>query len=174
MQPTMGINMSTSLGEGAIIAPRTVPIKQKTQTWGICPKCCLSASNNARPAKILTKPFTKGRKSIYKNAAREQQKPVVATIIFKTLNRIEVFKISSKRNNVRVIPDAGDVVIVGADIIAKLSAETSESRPVAAWDQRIVIQRSVNIYSSDSSCSCLLYTSPSPRDKRQSRMPSSA
>ena len=24
------------------------------------------------------------------------------------------------------------------------------------------------------SCSCLLYTSPSPRDKRQSRMPSSA
>ena len=23
-------------------------------------------------------------------------------------------------------------------------------------------------------CSCLLYTSPSPRDKRQSRMPSSA
>ena len=27
---------------------------------------------------------------------------------------------------------------------------------------------------SDSACGCLLYTSPSPRDKRQSRMPSSA
>ena len=26
----------------------------------------------------------------------------------------------------------------------------------------------------DRSCTCLLYTSPSPRDKRQSRMPSSA
>ena len=44
-------------------------------------------------------------------------------------------------DNVRVIPDAGDVVIVGADTIAKLSAETSKDRPVAAWDQRIVIRR---------------------------------
>ena len=48
---------------------------------------------------------------------------------------------SSKANNVRVIPDAGDVEIVGADTIAKQSAETLESRPVAAWDQRIVIPR---------------------------------
>ena len=46
-----------------------------------------------------------------------------------------------RRDNVRVIPDAGDVEIVGADKIAKLSAETSEGRPVAAWDQRIVIPR---------------------------------
>ena len=45
------------------------------------------------------------------------------------------------RDNVRVISAAGDVEIVGADIIAKLSAETSESRPVAAWDQRIVMSR---------------------------------
>ena len=30
------------------------------------------------------------------------------------------------------------------------------------------------VMSSDGSMSCLLYTSPSPRDKRQSRMPSSA
>ena len=44
-------------------------------------------------------------------------------------------------DNVRVIPDAGDVVVVGADKIAKLSAETSEDRSVAAWDQRIVIRR---------------------------------
>ena len=43
-------------------------------------------------------------------------------------------------DNVRVIPDAGDVEIVGADTIAKLSAETSEPRSFAAWDQRIVIQ----------------------------------
>ena len=49
--------------------------------------------------------------------------------------------IEFERDNVRVIPDAGDVEIVGADTIAKLSAETSEDRSPAAWDQRIVIQR---------------------------------
>ena len=49
-----------------------------------------------------------------------------------------VHEFFSKPYNVRVIPDAGDVVIVGADTIAKLSAETSENRSVAAWDQRIV------------------------------------
>ena len=47
---------------------------------------------------------------------------------------------SLKRYNVRVIPDAVDVVIVGADKIAKLSAETSLDRSVAAWDQRILEQ----------------------------------
>ena len=50
-----------------------------------------------------------------------------------------------KLDNVRVIPDAGDVEIVGADIIAKLSAQTSEDRAVAAWDQRIVIHRLFNL-----------------------------
>ena len=44
-------------------------------------------------------------------------------------------------DNVRVIPDAGDIEIVGADKIAKLSAETSEGRSFAAWDQRPVIPR---------------------------------
>ena len=37
------------------------------------------------------------------------------------------------------------------------------------FDGRIVVLRK-----SDQSNNCLLYTSPSPRDKRQSRMPSSA
>ena len=46
-----------------------------------------------------------------------------------------------KSDNVRVISTAGDVEIVGADTIAKQSAETLKNRPVAAWDQRIVIQR---------------------------------
>ena len=32
----------------------------------------------------------------------------------------------------------------------------------------------IKIHSKSYLCSCLLYTSPSPRDKRQSRMPSSA
>ena len=50
-------------------------------------------------------------------------------------------KREAKRHNVRVIPDAVDIEFVGADTIAKLSAQTSEGRPVAAWDQRIVIRR---------------------------------
>ena len=49
--------------------------------------------------------------------------------------------VNSERDNVRVIPDAGDVVFVGADKIAKLSAQTPEPRSFAAWDQRIVIWR---------------------------------
>ena len=49
----------------------------------------------------------------------------------------------TERDNVRVIPDAGDVEIVGADTIAKLSAETSEDRSFATWDQRIVMSRCV-------------------------------
>ena len=52
-----------------------------------------------------------------------------------------IVSIRFKPDNVRVIPDAGDIEIVGADTIAKLSAETSEDRSVAAWDQRIVITR---------------------------------
>ena len=46
-----------------------------------------------------------------------------------------------ERDNVRVIPDVGDVETVGADKIAKLSAETSLDQSFAAWDQRIVIHR---------------------------------
>ena len=49
-----------------------------------------------------------------------------------------------KWGNVRVIPDAGDVENVGADTIAKLSAETSRDRSFAAWDQRIVIPRATS------------------------------
>ena len=56
-----------------------------------------------------------------------------------------------------------------------------EGQEMAGWDQDIPPIRSkgvteVKIHSLDSneSLSCLLYTSPSPRDKRQSRMPSSA
>ena len=35
-------------------------------------------------------------------------------------------------------------------------------------------QTEMAFFTDTSICSCLLYTSPSPRDKRQSRMPSSA
>ena len=36
------------------------------------------------------------------------------------------------------------------------------------------VQRSGNTITMDSTCTCLLYTSPSPRDRTRSRMPSSA
>ena len=41
-------------------------------------------------------------------------------------------------------------------------------------DYKLTISDEKNSFSGDDLRSCLLYTSPSPRDKRQSRMPSSA
>ena len=49
---------------------------------------------------------------------------------------ISLSEITSALSQTRVM-----VVIVGADTIAKLSAETSRDRSFAAWDQRIVIPR---------------------------------
>ena len=47
--------------------------------------------------------------------------------------------------------------------------------PPIQWVMWVVIGLlSLSLFSSLDGISCLLYTSPSPRDKRQSRMPSSA
>ena len=51
--------------------------------------------------------------------------------------------------------------------------------PYARWDQQddertVVDVRELLLSTTGESWDCLLYTSPSPRDKRQSRMPSSA
>ena len=43
-----------------------------------------------------------------------------------------------------------------------------------AYHEPYSAKTGVTILNDDSSSTCLLYTSPSPRDKRQSRMPSSA
>ena len=48
-------------------------------------------------------------------------------------------------------------------------AMSLERRVIMGSRDPAVIARVVDAY-----CTCLLYTSPSPRDKRQSRMPSSA
>ena len=53
-------------------------------------------------------------------------------------------------------------------------ASASSCRDTARGAARDRRQRSSSRSSSCSSTACLLYTSPSPRDKRQSRMPSSA
>ena len=47
---------------------------------------------------------------------------------------------------------------------------------IAALDVRdeISVNRTASIYETDPLYNCLLYTSPSPRDRQKSRMPSSA
>ena len=42
------------------------------------------------------------------------------------------------------------------------------------WNHYSIMHQLENGYSADDLIPCLLYTSPSPRDKRRSRMPSSA
>ena len=64
-------------------------------------------------------------------------------------------------------------------IDVKLDVESvAESEEVSLTDEQLdhVIDRFINLDWSVNNeiISCLLYTSPSPRDKRQSRMPSSA
>ena len=58
---------------------------------------------------------------------------------------------------------ASPVEIIGRDEIDNLNATTIAD-----------ITANIAVNSGSENNSCLLYTSPSPRDKRQSRMPSSA
>ena len=68
------------------------------------------------------------------------------------------------------------------DRLTTLEAVAEAREPIDSNDQlqkRIledmrVLRRDVNTIREDRSQSCLLYTSPSPRDQRGSRMPSSA
>ena len=57
------------------------------------------------------------------------------------------------------------------------SAKTFEKRQVKTddqYDKSMAVDFPLSILLVDDNKTCLLYTSPSPRDKRQSRMPSSA
>ena len=60
---------------------------------------------------------------------------------------------------------------------AKLSAEPRELQ-IPEWDATVYIRPGISLHNlgeiMELANACLLYTSPSPRDKRQSRMPSSA
>ena len=47
-------------------------------------------------------------------------------------------------------------------------------KPETVFDWLAIIAISIALYLMLGHLNCLLYTSPSPRDKRQSRMPSSA
>ena len=61
------------------------------------------------------------------------------------------------------------------------SADLDQENDLVAWHIRKIKERQENVTAADELAKsltekivCLLYTSPSPRDKRQSRMPSSA
>ena len=68
---------------------------------------------------------------------------------------------------------ANDRVSEAENLVKALITElekTSSQADVTDKDNRQVLDKLVDVYFDV----CLLYTSPSPRDKRQSRMPSSA
>ena len=60
------------------------------------------------------------------------------------------------------------------------ASTTPDTSPLKWWPKRLNLDilhqhdDKTNPYSKDFNYSCLLYTSPSPRDQRGSRMPSSA
>ena len=62
-------------------------------------------------------------------------------------------------------------VAVGLVIVTRLSLRGTSITPLLAW--LLTLHALILIYGGWHTY-CLLYTSPSPRDKRQSRMPSSA
>ena len=64
-----------------------------------------------------------------------------------------------------------DAIIQSVSGIAALQADPHEERPIMV---NSLICDKLTSMTAAQSISCLLYTSPSPRDKRQSRMPSSA
>ena len=68
--------------------------------------------------------------------------------------------------NARLAPKVGTL-----EALKKIAASTKSTTLVDTDDSAVVAAK---IQASDLAKPCLLYTSPSPRDKRQSRMPSSA
>ena len=75
----------------------------------------------------------------------------------------------------------GGATRIGAAIARKLSGKGIEivihfnkSKKNAEKLKKELSQNGTKVYLVKGDLSCLLYTSPSPRDKRQSRMPSSA
>ena len=93
-----------------------------------------------------------------------------------TLSEQSVFstgRVSNWVNNQKVLTnntvDVDRVFIETLDSIQNNNAQTANEQPIAATNNMISSNKNGDCFQA-----CLLYTSPSPRDKRQSRMPSSA
>ena len=90
----------------------------------------------------------------------------------------------TKELDFEIIPTAGWTAPMARERSAKLRAISKDSSRIKDWTSYISAnRRSDSIYKATGKVNdpyfihtntCLLYTSPSPRDKRQSRMPSSA
>ena len=79
------------------------------------------------------------------------------------MQKVDFIKMHGLGNDFVIIDKRSNNIAITEDIIKRLS----DRRTGAGCDQLITINNTNNQ-------SCLLYTSPSPRDQRGSRMPSSA
>ena len=66
--------------------------------------------------------------------------------------------------------EEGETAFLNYEIVSAYGLRAGLDMPESAWE-KIVFD---NEFRKAKERACLLYTSPSPRDKRQSRMPSSA
>ena len=100
--------------------------------------------------------------------------------IYRRINSQEEENLSEKEKERDLLLDPHDHLIVDHDLynhdgitedcIAEAFIEFAKKEKLSFFDSSL----SVNPFDVDKYEGCLLYTSPSPRDKRQSRMPSSA
>ena len=92
-------------------------------------------------------------------------------------NRIPVWDNANGQFANGSITDDGSSVTVDGDLIVKGNQTILETSTLVVEDNAIELRKGINLTGADGGVqinSCLLYTSPSPRDNRVSRMPSSA
>ena len=78
-------------------------------------------------------------------------------------------------DRIRALRVQEDLPFVRADASGIVQEINARFQAVYGWSEAALIGQSLGLILPPSfRDSCLLYTSPSPRDKRQSRMPSSA
>ena len=99
----------------------------------------------------------------------------VDSVLLGIIDSSDIWELS-QIDGVVMVERYGQVVLWGDVQTPNIKAEPSEIYPHAAWNHTPLKGAGVNIAMVDTGTDndCLLYTSPSPRDQRGSRMPSSA